>query len=74
MKREITSIDFGEWLKEKRKEKHLNQHQLANKVNCHESSIGRWERGDGYPPLDITENIVKTFGAEIVIREMGYVE
>lgn len=71
MKREISSIEFGQWMKEKRKFKFLSQEQLAKRVKCHETSIGRWERGEQSPPLDITERIVKTFGAELVIREKG---
>ena len=69
MKREITSIDFGEWMKLKRKEKGMFQRDLARAANVHENSIGRWERGEDYPTLDMVEEIVKVFGAEIVIRE-----
>lgn len=71
MKHEISRIDFAQWMKEKRKLKHLSQDQLARRVKCHTTSIGRWERGEQSPPLDITERIVKTFDAELVIREKG---
>jgi len=70
MKREINNVDFGKWIKEKRREKYINQEQLADKVNCHASSIGRWERGDDFPKLDVAERIVKALGAELVIREI----
>lgn len=56
-------------MKEKRKELYINQDQLADKINCHASSIGRWERGDDFPKLDVAERIVKYLGAELVIRE-----
>ena len=56
-------------MKEKRKEMYINQDQLADKINCHASSIGRWERGDDFPKLDVAEQIVKYLGAELVIRE-----
>ena len=69
MKREITSIDFGDWMKLKRKEKHMTQMGLANVSGVHYNSIGRWERGEDYPTLDMAEQIVKALGAEIVIRE-----
>ena len=62
-------MDFGKWIKEKRREKYINQDQLADKVNCHASSIGRWERGDDFPKLDVAERIVKALGGELVIRE-----
>lgn len=57
-------------MKEKRKELYINQDQLADKINCHASSIGRWERGDDFPKLDVAERIVKYLGAELVIREV----
>ena len=69
MTREIKGVDICEWIRSKRKEKGMSREQLASKLNCHETSIGRWERGDQYPPFDITEDIVKIMGAEIVIRE-----
>lgn len=69
MKREITSIDFGEWMMMKRKSHKWKQRDLANKANCHENSIGRWERGEATPTLEQAEHIVKLFGAELVIRE-----
>ena len=72
MKREITSINFGDWVRMKRKEHNMYQTDLGAKIKCHGNSIGRWERGEDYPPLDIVEQIVKLFGAEIVIRESGY--
>ena len=72
MKREVTSIDFGEWVAKKRKGKGYLQRDLAKKVNCHETSIGRWERGEASPTLEQAEDIVKVFGAELIIREKGY--
>ena len=74
MKREVTSIDFGEWVNSKRRAKHMFQRDLAKKVNCHETSIGRWERGEASPTLEQAEQIAKFFGAELVIREKGYEE
>lgn len=74
MKREIESVDFGEWIKEKRKKLYMNQDTLADIVECHTSSMGRWERGEDYPKLDVVERIVKALGAEIVIREMWHEE
>ena len=68
---EITSLDFGQWMKETRKELGMSQKRLATKSFCHENSIGRWERGEQYPPLDEAEQIAKVLGAELVIREYG---
>ena len=74
MKREITSIDFGQWMQMKRKERKWHQSDLACRVNCHMTSIGRWERGEATPTLEQAETIVKLFGAEIVVREKGIEE
>lgn len=71
MNREITNLDFGLWMKEMRKKHHWSQEQLADRVNCHTTSIGRWERAEDYPKLDVAEDIIKAFGAEILIREHG---
>ena len=37
MRREVTSIDFGEWMAKKRKGKGMRQRDLARKSNCHEA-------------------------------------
>ena len=74
MKREITSIDVGEWIRNKRKEKKMLQRDLAAKAHCHETSIGRWERGEDSPTLDMMEQIAKVLGAELILREKGYEE
>ena len=71
MKCEITSIDFGEWIREKRKAAKLSQSDLADKAHCHMTSIGRWERGEAWPTLDEAETIARIFKAELVIREKG---
>lgn len=69
MKREITSVDFGLWMKEKRKDRQLRQVDLAQKTGYHYNTIGRWERGEDYPTIEQAENIVSTLGGELVIRE-----
>ena len=59
------------WMHMKRKENRMYQRDLARKTQCHENSIGRWERGEGTPTLEQAEQIAKVFGAELVIREKG---
>ena len=74
MRREIKSIDFGEWMRDKRKAQKISQRKLSEYCFCHENSIGRWERGDDSPTLEQVEQIVKVLGAELVIREQGIEE
>lgn len=69
MIREIENVNFGSWLQRKRKERHLSQTQLADRVYLYQNAIGYWERGEKSPRLEDVERIVKFFGAEIVIRE-----
>lgn len=71
MIQEIQNINFGEWLQKKRREHHLTQAKLADKVFLYQNSIGFWERGEKSPRLEDVERIVSFFGAEIVIREHG---
>jgi len=66
-------------IKALRKEHHLTQRELANKINCSKNTITSWERGIRSPNpvqrkklcqiLDITEP--ELFGAPPIIREPG---
>ena len=38
-------MTFGEKIKKLRKEKHLTQEQLADKVGVHSNSVSQWENG-----------------------------
>ena len=69
MTREIINVNFADWVRKKRKERNLKQRDIAYWANCHENSIGRWEREEAYPTWDKAEAIIKKLGGEIVIRE-----
>lgn len=69
MKREITSIDFGEWMRSKRRESGMSKKELGKRIGYHYNSITRFEEGCQFPPLDIAEAIVNALGAELIIRE-----
>lgn len=71
MKREVTSIDFGQWMQAKRKSLHMKQSMLAEKVNCSTGTISRWETGELFPPLDMADKIVTALGGELIVREHG---
>ena len=72
MKREVMSIDFGEWIKEKRRAKGLKQYELARMIPLNPGTLSRYVIGDVFPPLDIAEKICEILGGELVIREKGY--
>jgi transcriptional regulator with XRE-family HTH domain len=40
---------FGELLNMFRKQHHISQNELADKLDVHRNTIGRWERGTGLP-------------------------
>lgn len=71
MKREITAIDFGQWIKEKRKAKGMLQGELSRMIPLNKNTLSRYETGDRLPPLDIAERICEILGAELVVREYG---
>lgn len=73
MKREITSVDFGEWIKEKRRKAGLKQYELARMIPVSADTLSRYVIGDRVPPLDVAEKICEIFGAELIIREKGNV-
>ena len=61
------SRTFGEWVRDRRKEKHWNQTRLAQKIGVHLNTIIRWESGTQFPPLDMAEKIIEVLGSELVI-------
>ena len=69
MKREVNSIDFGKWIREKIKKSGIKQYDLAEMIPVHKNTLSRYVTGDNYPSLDVCEKICEIFGAELVIRE-----
>ena len=74
MKREITYIDFGQWVNEKRRAAGIRQHELARMIPVNKNTLSRYTSGEKTPPLEVVEKICEIFGAELVIREKGYDE
>lgn len=69
MRREVTSIDFGAWITEKRRKMGIKQYKLAAMIPVSENTMSRYVTGDKVPPLDICEKICEILGAELVIKE-----
>ena len=72
MTREVKNVKFADWLRKKRKEMGISQQKLADMVNCHLTTLGRWEREEAYPSLDYAEDIIHRLGGELVIREQEH--
>ena len=58
-------IDIGERIKESRKNKHLTQFMLAEKVGLHEKQISRIESGQNYPTLQSFFKIIDTLDMDL---------
>lgn len=71
MKREVVSVDFGKWVREKRRQAGLKQYELADMIPCNANTLSRYVTGEKIPPLDVAERICEVLGAELIIREKG---
>lgn len=48
---------FGKKLRECREDKGINQSELARRLNVHHSIIGKYEREEVKPTIDVVKNI-----------------
>jgi len=53
------SVDFGFRLKTVREEKGLKREEVANKIGTSAAIIGRYERNERTPSVDIAKNIAE---------------
>ncbi|MGM9947682.1 helix-turn-helix domain-containing protein [Floccifex sp.] len=57
---------IGSFLKKLRKEKHLTQEQLAEKLNVSNRTISRWETGNNMPDISILVEISEFYEVSIL--------
>lgn len=55
----------GEFIKALRKEKNLTQLELAEKLNCTDKAVSRWETGKGLPDADMLLSLSTVFNVSI---------
>ena len=55
----------GNYLAELRKENHMTQEQLGEKLGVTNKTISRWETGSYLPPVDILEQLSDMYGITI---------
>lgn len=53
------SMDFGNRLKQIREEKGLKREDVASKIGTSAAIVGRYERGERTPSIDIAKNIAE---------------
>jgi len=58
-------MEFSEKLQYLRKQRHLTQEQLAEKLYVSRTAVSKWESGKGYPNLDSLKCISSLFGVSI---------
>ena len=56
---------FGKKLRECREEKQLSQAELARQLEVHHSIIGKYERDEVKPTIDVVKNIAKVLDTTV---------
>ena len=56
---------FGAFLAQCRREKHLTQAQLAEKLHVTDKAVSRWERGVGFPDIQLLEPLADALGVRV---------
>lgn len=59
---------FGAFIQTRRKELGLNQNQLAEKLHVTAKAVSRWERGVGFPSIELLQPLADAL--EITIAEL----
>lgn len=59
------NIDMKEKLRELRKKKNVTQEALANHLGITPQSVGKWERGEGFPDITLLPAIALYFGITV---------
>jgi len=59
---------FGTFIQTRRKELGLNQNQLAEKLHVTAKAVSRWERGVGFPSIELLQPLADAL--EITIAEL----
>jgi len=59
------NIDMTKTLKDLRKKKDVTQEQLANHLGISAQSVGKWERGEGFPDITLLPKISMYFAITV---------
>ena len=61
----MDNIKTGQFIKDLRTEKGLTQQELAEKLNCTNKAISRWETGSGSPDIDFLAPLAEILGVSV---------
>lgn len=56
---------IGAFIAELRKEKNMNQSELAERLSVTNKAVSKWECGDGYPEITLVPSIAKELGITV---------
>lgn len=62
---------IGSFIKELRNSQNMTQKDLAQKINCTDKAISRWETGRGVPEVSLLMPLSKTLGVSVNELLMG---
>lgn len=62
---------IGKLIYSLRKEKHLTQQQLADRMNISDKAISKWERGLGCPDVSLLPELAEIFGVSLEVLLSG---
>jgi transcriptional regulator with XRE-family HTH domain len=58
-------MSFEKRIAELRKEKKISQEELSKKIGVHQNVIGRYERGEAKPSIEVATAIADTFNVSL---------
>lgn len=67
----MDNLKTGQFIKDLRTEKGLTQQELAEKLNCTNKAISRWETGNGSPDIDFLVPLAEILGVSVNELLMG---
>ena len=57
---------FGTFISKIRKENHMTQAELAEKISVTDKAVSRWERGLGFPDINTLEPLAEALGITLI--------
>lgn len=58
-------LNVGERIRKFRRERDITQDELAQAVGITSQSVSKWERGDGYPDIELLPPLARFFGVTV---------
>ena len=58
-------MSFGKRVSELRKQKKISQEELSNKIGVHQNVIGRYEREEAKPSIEIASKLADIFNVSL---------